>query len=449
MHIRTRKKQLSAACHYAYTRLALNYYMYYEISMEESFLSRRLAPLDAGFHGLLRGFLEGEFDVKALDGLRNQVKAEVEIITAYTDSFQAHEYVLNRLEGNFSPQLMGKRPAISGEAAMTTWIMSYITDTGEAAVVNERIRSVLGQLPVRFTKEKFFELVEKGLSAYKGGTRESLENMLYILRCESLLNRPGDMADGYGPLHSVLEELERAGYQNMTSESYRYLSEGLKRAGQLLMDETGQLMLLMDLVNDLYVLFLTRNLAMMEVSEERRLKDIFCAILALFRNGENVPIPEEVTEKLSKLEGKQETYCEQWMNASLPEGEGKEPSQGDLEASILYQVELLLSGSAFMSLGEPGPDAEAVVDQAMLKAETDRFFGEFSQAFKGQSRLLVRAVMAKVLSSLPVFFESLGQVQEYVESSLSSCTDDIEKAVALKMIEELMIEDGFGLEYTP
>lgn len=448
LQIRTRKRQFLAALHYGYTRMALNYYMYYEISMEDSFMSRRLAPLEAGYHGLLEGFLRdgmnpAALDLDALDRLRNQVKAQVEILTAYTDIFQAYEYVLNRLEGNFSPQLMGKRSNISHEDMMTLEIMNYITESYEAPVVNERIRSIIGQLPVRFTKEKFFSLVERGLSVYQGGPKESLDDMFYVLRCEALVNRPKDMEAGYGPLYSVLLELEEADYKNLSAETYHHLEAELKKAGCFLADGTGRLTLLMDLVNDLYVLFLSRKHAMMEVSEEQRLKEILGGVLDLFKNGNKEPIPGEVTDKLSRLEGKQESYYEQWMNDSLSLEEPGAAGQEDGEAKALRKVELLLSGSSFMSLDGPGPAGQKAVDQAMLREETDLFFEEFTRAFDGKSRLLVRAVMAKVLSSLPVFFETLDEVEKYIRSSLQSCSDDIEKAITMKLIREMMREDGF------
>ncbi len=34
----------------------------------------------------------------------------MEKLTAYTDIFQAYEYVMNRVEGRFMPQLVGKKP---------------------------------------------------------------------------------------------------------------------------------------------------------------------------------------------------------------------------------------------------------------------------------------------------------------------------------------------------
>ena len=142
---------------------------------------------------------------------------------------------------------------------MTERIMAYITDARDAMTVNERIRSVLGQLPVRLTRNRFFSLVEEGLSVYRGSTRESLNDMFYILRSEALLYVPADMVTGYGELHSILEEFRTADYKSMTQSSYRHLTDEMKRAGHMLMEDTARLMLLMELVNDLYVLFLSRK----------------------------------------------------------------------------------------------------------------------------------------------------------------------------------------------
>lgn len=450
MQVKIKKRQFSAACHYAYTRLALNYYMYYEMLLDEVSFASRMTPFNDRYHSLLADFLQGKRDVEALDELRNQVMAEMELLTAYTDAFQAYEYVLNRLEENFSPRLMEKKRQSSTEDEMVLHIMSYIMDSEDSFVVNERIRSVLGQLPVRFTREKFFALVEEGLSVYEGDTRRSLNDMLYVLRCESLLNmrRQEEKAAEYEKLYATLQKLRKTDFKAIEAEHYHHLTGEIHKAGGILADEIGRLMLLVDLVNDLYVLFLSRDLSMMEVSEEQRLKEILGGISDLFKNGEERPIPEEVTRLLSKLEGKQEAYYEQWSAGSLSAEEWKKMGSRKGEASVLYQIDLLLSGSAFMSLKESDPDLETVVDYAILKKETKQYCDEFSSAFKGAPRLLVRAVMAKVLSSLPLFFETIDDVQDFISKSLTSCCDEREKAVTLKLIEDMIKEDGYGMDST-
>ncbi|MFR6350298.1 MAG: hypothetical protein ACLUN9_26915, partial [Enterocloster aldenensis] len=165
-------------------------------------------------------------------------------------------------------------------------------------------------------------------------------------------------------------------------------------------------------------------------------------ILSLFEAGADAPIPDGITGLLNRLEGRQEAYFEQWMEDGLSSGELKDIKSQEGEASKLYKVEMLLSGSSFMSLEPAGPGDGEIVDQAGLTEAANRFFEEFSAAFEGQPRLLVRAVMAKVLSSLPVFFQSLDEVQEYIRNSLVSCTDYMEKAITMKLITDMMEQDG-------
>ena len=128
------------------------------------------------------------------------------------------------------------------------------------------------------------------------------------------------------------------------------------------------------------------------------------------------------------------------MQDGLCARELQEMKKQEGDAKKLYQVELLLSGSSFMSLNPSGPEADQTVDSAVLKGELDLLFEELARSFEGQPKVLVRAIMAKVLSCLPVFFESLDEVREYVKNSLVSCTDEMEKAVTMKLIGDMMEE---------
>ena len=85
------KRQLGAACCYAYARLTLNYYMYYEAAQDADFPREILDPLSGRFHSILGDFLERIPSSKALEELRTEVIREMERATAYTDSLQAYE----------------------------------------------------------------------------------------------------------------------------------------------------------------------------------------------------------------------------------------------------------------------------------------------------------------------------------------------------------------------
>ncbi len=50
--------------------------------------------------------------------------------------------------------------------------------------------------------------------------------------------------------------------------------------------------------------------------------------------------------------------------------------------------------------------------------------------------------MAKVLSDLPVYFNSIDEIKAYIEGSLKSCLDEAEKETCKELLEELMDDEN-------
>jgi hypothetical protein len=116
----------------------------------------------------------------------------------------------------------------------------------------------------------------------------------------------------------------------------------------------------------------------------------------------------------------------------------------DEDGEILRKIDLLMSGSSFMSLERPEDRADQKVDEELMAGKLERFFGELSAAWEGKPKVLIRAVMSKILSRLPVF--SLEEVRQYVEGSLRSCSDGKEKEISMGIIRMMMEQDRFDLE---
>ena len=57
-------------------------------------------------------------------------------------------------------------------------------------------------------------------------------------------------------------------------------------------------------------------------------------------------------------------------------------------------------------------------------------------------RAVLRGLMARILSSLPVFFNSIEEVEEYIQNSLAACTDADEKIVSMELIREIMVDEN-------
>lgn len=59
-------------------------------------------------------------------------------------------------------------------------------------------------------------------------------------------------------------------------------------------------------------------------------------------------------------------------------------------------------------------------------------------------KIVVRAVMARLLSALPLFFTSVEELKGFVLGSLTACSDQAEKAVCADLIRQIM-ESGDAL----
>ena len=60
--------------------------------------------------------------------------------------------------------------------------------------------------------------------------------------------------------------------------------------------------------------------------------------------------------------------------------------------------------------------------------------------FAQQPKRVVRAVMAKVISSLPMVFANSDQVREYLVNGLESCVDLAEREASMELLEQSLRE---------
>ncbi len=78
--------------------------------------------------------------------------------------------------------------------------------------------------------------------------------MIYVLRCEALLNRPKEGTESWKELYPFLEEFNQTDFKTLEAAEYYHLSSKLEEVSEKFTDATGDILMLMDLVNDLYAL---------------------------------------------------------------------------------------------------------------------------------------------------------------------------------------------------
>lgn len=436
METHGKRKQMSAAYRYSFSRLALNYYTFYETMYETAAIPEKIREASGEFHELLKGFLDGRKaaeqsayleQVSRLDGLRSRLIHTMEIITAYTDCFQIYEYVLNRIERRFTEQ----ESAGQSVEDFTTALVETLMQSNDAVIMNSRIQEVMGQLPVRYTKQKFYSLLMERLTIYAGAGKSSLEDILYMLRTSAMVALPEDMEQEQEELYGLLEKLRHMDYRNMEKEQYETCTDCVFLASERLNQEAGIYLMLEDLINDLYVLFLTRNEALVDGVEDQTFRAIAEGILRQFQEGDGRVLPDEITELLERLEGIQESSMEHFLYQDRENRDGE-----------LAKIEKLLSGSSFVRLDEEEQEDEPA-DRQWIEEKGEEFCRELGTAFEGMPKAVVRAVMAKILSYLPVVFRTSQELKAYIQGSLESCTDFAEREACMEILtQELMNEDA-------
>lgn len=437
METRLMKKQMTAAYQYSYVRLVLNYYTLLETVAEEAPQTQQMTEYLKRLNSLIGECISGHEAAGDLFALRKDMTHEVEVLTSYADCFQIYEYILNRMERKFIPSSNSN----DQDEAFLKRLMGFITDASDSAVMNGRIKQIIGQLPVRLTKQKFYSLLMEGLSVYLGSPRENLRDMMYTLRTESMVSLPEGMDEGHKDIYEILQQFKRMDYRNMTFESFQEASAKLSYASQVLTDESGFYVMLQDVINDLCVLMFAKQDAVIDVSEEEFYRSVLSSIQVKLDQEDFTVGEDEFLHQLTQLEGRQEVYYERYLKVEVLK-ENDESSDGNYIRSM--NVDRLLSGSSFAELiTEEGRETlsgeeSAIVDRSYLDQQAQVYIQEMEELFADAPKPVVRAVMAKVLSDLPVYFNSIDEIQEYVRGSLSSCLDRAEKETCMELVEELM-----------
>lgn len=443
---------------YAEVKFTIHYYTFYEYFAESFPEGWEEDGLLKEFNGLLKEyFLDGEAGgkteagIEKLNALRNNCIKKMQVLTAFTDIFQVYEYVLNRIEYRFK-----KAEAVQTEAEFVQQTIAYIFDTQDNVVVNSKIKEVLGQLPIRITKQKYFELLKSSISLYKDGDMSSLDSFLYMLKTCSMLYNTEEMKD-YPYLLNLREKFTLQNYKEITKERYEELTKLLEISAEYINTRVDFYFGLQECVNNLYVLLLASPYIYMEggyklenlkgemkylilPQDSDKLRGIIGEVNNKFLEDKLTPLGEEIEEKLSYTEGKQEILIEEVskMEAYLPEIKGRYQDLvgslmlGPVFHSVLLS-EKLLSSSLFIDL-EKTDSKEKVGEEVILKTQ-EEVLGELAQLFSESERAVQRAIMANTLSKLPVFFQNQAEIKEYIENSLEQCQDMAEKTACIRIIQ--------------
>ena len=144
----------------AYIKLSMNYYTILNMIKDNEIDDEHFLEIFQGVNEVIElssidsSVAERSMLVERIESLRNQIISIMESVTDYVDKFKVYEHVLNRVEHRYDDSVFDEEYY---NTYMTNDIMHYIFSDKDNVSINARISDVVGQLPVRMSKGRFYD----------------------------------------------------------------------------------------------------------------------------------------------------------------------------------------------------------------------------------------------------------------------------------------------------
>ena len=371
-----------------------------------------------------------------LKSLRDNVEKEMRSVVELRDNLAVCEYVLKRLCEPQPAKAMDNEKEASG-------IVSLIFRTKDNATVRENVKAAVALLPLRIAKSRFFDIVENALETQLGRTEKDIDDIISNIEGFAGLKISGDEIDDKDA-ETVINTVFGSDFESTDEKELRNLYECTERAADKVIKRIDALSDIGLMINSALLELCAAKYAGKGVGEVYTNVTVTSLIIKLLDAYESKDakafeeglfyegIEEKDLEKLEDLRLKIPGYEDGFIAMAGEESE-----------EVLWGAKrcvTLISDSIFGSL-----DTEEVqyrtVDKEMIIIKAKELKSKLTDAFATGSRLLQRARMAGVLSKLPLFLNNSDEVKEYVKSSLESCRDEKEKAVAVRELREYFSEN--------
>ncbi|MDD3173626.1 MAG: hypothetical protein PHF63_08205, partial [Herbinix sp.] len=377
----------------AQVRLAMHYFTFYEEYYDdENTWSAEAGTVISTINQLIYDNIlqskSGEVLEKAireLDAIRGDIMNRMNALTAFADIFQNYEYILNRLEYRFKEETISV-----DEEEFSKEVLRFIFDSEDNLIINEKIKEIIGQLPIRITKQKYFEILKDSLGAYLGADGTSFDAYLYMLRTSAMLYSLDDMETLYPTLWEKKEYLSHLEYKDITKENYEKAVSILRAATLNLETETTVYYGLQEIINEVYALLLCSPYSGMVASDndkaEKAAVSIIRDINEIFLTNEKKDILDDLMDQFSDLEGVQEELSfeiDMMENAFYEIGKNHKALAESLMLNHIFHVlkrsQSLLSNSLFVDFKEE--KEEITVDENRITQEAEALEKELTALF--------------------------------------------------------------------
>ena len=101
--------------------------------------------------------------------------------------------------------------------------------------------------------------------------------------------------------------------------------------------------------------------------------------------------------------------------------------------------ELIVSTKTEYDAEENALRPKVMADYIGQEKVKENLYKEFVDKFANSQRLIKKSIMSATLSELPVFFNNISELQDFVYNCLHGCTDMAEKKGCLEIISSMIV----------
>lgn len=428
--------------------VTMDYFVLYETLQEKSgkengYLADTISEINQVIQTIFIDGIFGEEEKKEqiarILSARDEVIRMMKILTMYTDKLQIYEHVVNRMELKFENQI-----ELADVDTFVQKVYQYIFSGKDNVVINESIKEVLAELPVRMARSKYFQMIENSMSVYKDADKSALDRFVYMLETSAMLYEPEGVGEYFLDIKEFSDRLGKMCFSAMSEAEFRMVYDELQEKAEFIEEVADLYVSIQGLLNSLYCYETSFQGQEHEKESEQACLAIIKGVNQLFAEGNWADIPQEIQEKLVLTEGKQESLVEEMMQLEaglmdIQMGQEEKLEQLGMLADfdkLDAMQQLLAASGTFVEFEEEA--VEETADEAYVMEETAKLLEKLKVQFAENEMCVNRAVIAATISKFPVFFTSSKEVEEYIRESLERCQDDAERQASMNVIQAIM-----------
>ncbi len=355
-------------------------------------------------------------------------------LVMYCEHFKIFSDVLSRMLISENDE---KKPApydTNQEAALVDQIIFSLARYREPARRNMELMQYISLLPVRMTKNRFFDRIRTAVAYYKDNSKQDFDEYIEKLRMSGLLHNNGIESE---ELRKYDEEWDRCvsilKNPSLSTGVESQLWDDTEKRLEELEESVDLQSMLQDIVNLIYAAAITEKYRMEPSKAYLDSMEIIRESLDGTKNEDNLISLEGKIEKAYEAFSKIEDSAARRKKLT----EHEPGNQKEIERIKDIQTILLLnSGSRFADTVKQENGETA--DKQYIAEKTEKLIEDFERQFLKYPKKLRWAIMRNVMNDLPFPFENIDEIREYMLSSLVQCKDKTEKRAVFDKINRWM-----------